>query len=269
MRKIHILLLFPVLLLTACEDLFEYHPNQIRLRESEKNLTKRNISRIQQQTPGDTLRLIVMGDTQRFYDDAEDFVKAASAMEGVDFVVHQGDISDFGLAKEFRWVHDILKRLPVPYLTVIGNHDMMSNGRDVYQQMYGDLNYAFVYGKVKFIFIDTNGREYRFNGKVPDVGWLQQQLTPTPEDTWEQAVIFSHMSPFGSDYDGKLRLPLQQALEQSGRVQLSLHGHEHNWEFYQPEEGNITYQITTSMNNRGFSYIKIWSDGFKIQRMHY
>ncbi|WP_460881127.1 hypothetical protein [Pontibacter rugosus] len=99
MRKIHILLLFPVLLLTACEDLFEYHPNQIRLRESEKNLTKRNISRIQQQTPGDTLRLIVMGDTQRFYDDAEDFVKAASAMEGLTLWCTRGIFPTLGSPK--------------------------------------------------------------------------------------------------------------------------------------------------------------------------
>jgi hypothetical protein len=35
--------------------------------------------------------------------------------------------------------------------------------------MYGNQNYTFVYGKVKFGFLDTNGHEYNFNGQVPDL----------------------------------------------------------------------------------------------------
>ncbi|WP_266206147.1 metallophosphoesterase family protein [Pontibacter kalidii] len=269
MPRYFLLLLFFAPFLTACEEVFEYHPNQIRLSGSERDLTARNVEKIQQLSPDDTIRIVVMGDTQRFYDSAEEFVKAANKLDNIDFVVHQGDISDFGMTQEFRWIHDIMKDLRVPYLTVIGNHDLLANGKKVYQQMYGDLNYAFVYGRVKFIFLDTNGREYDFSGNVPDLAWLQGQLTHTPESDWKQAVIISHMSPFGGDYDSRLRLPFHQVLEQSGRVHLSLHGHEHNWQTIEQEESNITYHMTTSTNNKGFSYVEIWDGGFSIKRIHY
>ncbi|AKD04231.1 metallophosphoesterase [Pontibacter korlensis] len=269
MKKHSFLLLVLTLFLTACEEVFEYHPNQIRLNDSELGLTARNVEKIRQQNPDDTVRIVVMGDTQRFYDSAEKFVKAANKLKNIDFVMHQGDISDFGMTQEFRWVHDIMKNLRFPYLTVIGNHDLLANGKKVYQQMYGDLNYSFVYGQVKFIFLDTNGREYDFNGIVPDITWLQAQLAHTPESDWQQAVIVSHMSPFGGDYDSRLSIPFQQTLEQSGRVHLSLHGHEHNWQTIEQEASDITYHITTSTNNRGFSYVEIWNGGFRIKRIHY
>ena len=262
-----VLLLLCVPLFVSCEEVFEYHPNQIKLRDGERNQTNHNLERMQEQSPGDTIQLVVMGDTQRFYDDAAFFVKAANKLENIDFVVHQGDISDFGMTQEFRWVHDIMKGLQWPYLTVIGNHDLLANGRKVYQQLYGELNYAFVYGNIKFIFLDTNGREYKFNGLVPDLDWLRAELDHTVDSVWEQAVVISHMSPFGNDFDHRLRESFQQVLEQSGRVQLSLHGHEHNWDTVDAGEGSVTYHTTTSINNRGFSLIKIWNNGFDIKRI--
>ena len=148
-----------VTILSSCEGLFEYHPNEIRLKNNEKNITAQNLDKIKKQQPGDTLRLLVMGDSQRFYDATNSFIKKANEFQNIDFVVHQGDISDFGITQEFKWIHAIMKNLKWPYLTVIGNHDLLANGREVYKQMYGEFNYSFEYGHTKFIFIDTNGRE--------------------------------------------------------------------------------------------------------------
>ena len=52
-----------------------------------------------------------MGDSQRWYDETEDFVNALNKRDDVDFVIHGGDISDFGLMKEFMWVRDIMGKL--------------------------------------------------------------------------------------------------------------------------------------------------------------
>ncbi len=259
------------LLFVSCEDIeidfFQYSPKQAKLKEHEKNLTARNLEKILQQSAEDTIRLILMGDTQRFYDEADDFVKAANSIEEIDFVVHLGDISDFGMAQEFRWMHDIMKNLKVPYLTVIGNHDMLASGRTAYQQMYGAFNYAFVYGETKFIFLDTNGREYGFNGKVPDIDWLQSQLVPAGE--WKQAVVISHVKPFSGDFDDNLSLPYHQALVNSKMVDLSLHGHDHDWGTTYGPDSLITYQVTTTMKKRAFSYLKIWNRGYRIERRFY
>jgi 3',5'-cyclic-AMP phosphodiesterase len=264
-----LLFILSLSLLSSCEELFEYHPNQIRLNDDERDLTALNLANLESQQPGDTLRLLVMGDTQRFYDAASAFVAKANTFPHIDFVIHQGDISDFGLSQELRWVHDIMKRLKFPYLTVIGNHDKLANGRKVYQQMYGDFNYSFVYGHTKFVMVDTNGREYGFNGKVPDLDWLGKELVHQPGDTWQQAIVVSHMPPYDGDFDPELEMPFHQTLKASGRVQLSLHGHIHSWRTEKTYDDAILYHATTTVKHRGFTYLKVWREGFEIERVAY
>lgn len=272
MKKYNFTLLIIILLLASCGEVFEYHPNQIRLKEDEKNLTQVNLNRLEKQTPGDTIRILAMGDTQNFYDDVVAFVEAANKLENIDFVIHQGDISDFGLIQEFRWIHDIMKNLKVPYFTVIGNHDLLANGYKGYGQMYGELNYSFVYGGIKFIFIDTNGREYHFNGNVPDIGWLEEQLRQEPESesaAWDQAVIVSHMSPFSADFDPKLVSPFHETLSDGRKVRLSLHGHDHSWKDFESPDGKVTYYVTTTVKKRGFTLIKLWDKGYETEKINY
>ncbi|WP_460893812.1 metallophosphoesterase family protein [Rufibacter soli] len=262
-------LLLVLLLASSCDELFEYHPNQIRLKDHEKDLTAYNLKRLASQNPQDTVRLLVMGDTQRFYDETVDFVRTANTYANIDFVVHLGDISDFGMSQEFTWVHDIMQDLKWPYLTVIGNHDMLGNARQVYKKMYGPLNYSFTYGHTKFVFVDTNGREYGFNGKVPDLDWLQQELTPASGDTWQQAIVVSHVPPFDTDFDKQLELPFHQTLAQAQTVALSLHGHKHSWTTQNTYDGSILYHVTTTVKERSFTYLKIWDGGYALEKVTY
>ena len=166
--------------LSSCE-LLEFSPNDHRAPESQRDLTAKNLARLAAAPlpADDTLRFVFTGDSQRFYDDVEALVKSVNQQPGIQFMVVSGDISDFGLAREMRWVDDQLRQLKVPYLTVIGNHDHVANGRDAYQEIFGPLNYSFVYGDTKFILADTNGREYNFNGRIPDMDWVTPQLRAT------------------------------------------------------------------------------------------
>ena len=72
-----------------------------------------------------TIRFVTMGDSQRWYDETKDFVKAINQRNDIDFVIHGGDMSDFGLTKEFLWQRDIMNGLHVPYVALIGNHDCL------------------------------------------------------------------------------------------------------------------------------------------------
>ena len=84
-----------VLLLCGC-DLIEYHPYDVRLH-GETGVNAKNIARIEEICEGkDTLRFVLMGDSQRWYDETEDFVNALNKRDDVDFVIHGGGISDFG-----------------------------------------------------------------------------------------------------------------------------------------------------------------------------
>lgn len=253
-----------LLILTSC-SLFEYHPYEIRLEDSERNLNRKAFASIQATSPGDTVSFILIGDTQRFYDETEKFVSSANQQD-VDFVVLAGDISDFGIDKEFQWVNEILSDLNKPYVGVIGNHDVSGAGESIFKEMYGPVNDSFIYGGIKFILINTNSREYRFNGVVPDVGWLQEELAG---DDFDRAIVIGHVPPFDGDFDPELETAYAQALKSSGKVNLSLYAHQHTFKDLEPYEDGIRYVVASSMADLFYVKINVWGDSVSVEKVSY
>lgn len=249
----------------------EYSPNQTYLPPEERSLTARNLTRLQRADSfaTDTIRFVFIGDTQRFYDETDSFVQSVNRQRGIDFVFVAGDISDFGLTREFRWVHQRLQQLRVPYLTVIGNHDEVGNGRAIYQAMYGPLNYTFRLRGTKFICLDTNGREYGFGGKVPDIGWLRQELADTAGT--RQAVVISHVPPMDEDFDSTLVAPYTAALRHyRPRVALHLSAHVHRFTAGQPYHDGVTYLTTYSLAKHRYHIITLWGQRqFRLETVQY
>lgn len=257
----------PVLtvMLASCDSLFQYNPNEETLLESEKNLTAKNIEKISRIPLTDTTRFILMGDTQRWYDECEDFVQSANQQKNISFVLHAGDISDFGLTQEFKWVHEIMLRLKYPYVTVIGNHDIVANGSATYRKMFGPLNYTFDYGRDRFIFINTNSREYAFDGSVPDIAWLKAQLANNPAG--QNTIVVGHVPPFDADFDKNLEKPYTDALASDPTVKFSLYGHQHRFHDGEMYDDGVHYYLTTSMGARGYMVVTTWQGGYHVERI--
>jgi hypothetical protein len=258
-------------LLAGC-DLIEYSPNETRTPEEYSDLTRKNLEELASRpkpTGGDTLRFVFTGDSQRFYSEAEDFVKSVNQQRGISFVVIAGDISDFGLVREMQWVDARLRKLNVPYLTVIGNHDQVANGREAYQQVYGPLNYTFSYGETQFVLVDTNGREYGFSGKVPDVDWVRSQTAVLPDGVKRQ-IVLSHVPPEDADFDPQLVRPYVSALEQAPGMVFELNGHRHGFGIGQPFENGLTFINSYGFEKRRYVVLTLWGEKeFKLDAVEF
>lgn len=254
-------------LLTACDNLFQFNPNQVIFKDNEKNLTAKNLEKIRALPLRDTVRFILMGDSQRWYDESADFVRSANNQKDIAFVLHAGDISDFGLTQEFKWVNEIMTRLKYPYLTVIGNHDVVANGSAAYKKMFGPLNYAAEIGNNKFIFIDTNSREYAFDGSVPDISWLKSQLADNPNR--KNAIVIAHVPPFDADFDPNLQKEYTEALANDPNVRFTLYGHQHRFYEGQFYDDDVYYYLTTSMGARGYLVVTTWKEGYHVERVEF
>jgi 3',5'-cyclic AMP phosphodiesterase CpdA len=265
-QQLHITVTTALLLLMAACSVFEYHPYETNIDDDKRNLNSRAFARIASETSDkDTLTIIAMGDTQRFYDEVDGFVKSANRQD-VDFVLLNGDISDFGLKDEFEWVHERMRKLNKPYVAVIGNHDLSGNGETVYKKMYGSDNDSFIVNRIKFIILNTNSREYHFNGRVPDIQWLKDQLAG---EGFDRAVVVSHISPYDNDFDENLEQGYASALRESGKVNLSLHGHRHSFQEGEPYGDGIRYIVSTSMDDRMYLLIKLFGDSFTMEKVFY
>jgi 3',5'-cyclic AMP phosphodiesterase CpdA len=261
----NILLIALASVATGCE-LLKYSPHQDDLASEASQVNKKNIARISTTPPGDTVRFAFVSDTQNHYDDSQRFVRDVNSRDDIDFVVHGGDITHFGVIQEYEWMHDIFSELAVPYLAVIGNHDILANGGDLYDAVYGKRNFSFVYARTKYVFVDTNSRQYGFPGDVPDLEWLRDRIAPA--DDFDRAIVIAHAPPNHAEFDKELAEPFGTALEASTTVELALFGHEHKYSVKKPY-GDVTYLVTPSVEKHQYIMVSVSEDGVSFETVDF
>lgn len=161
--------------------------------------TATNLRRITQQPPKDgVVRFVVLGDNRnstpittggnKVYRKVIDKINEINP----DFAVNLGDFTFDALRPNWNKFEEITSRSQVPYLTVVGNHDILF-GRAYYETRYTPPNpetglddYAFDYGGARFIMMDS--ANYNFTER--QFQWMERQLqTPLKK------MIFSHTPP--------------------------------------------------------------------------
>lgn len=252
-------------LLSAC-DMIEYSPNQAFDKSSPRDLNRKNIEKLSQSSKDDTIRFVFAGDSQRSYKNAEDMVNTVNAIPGVDFLILGGDISDFGLFKEMEWIAEIFSKLKTPYIAVVGNHDMVANGEKVYKEMFGPLNFSFTYSGVKFVCHNTNSREKKFNGNVPDMDFLRREFAPSADVT--AYIAASHVPPNSVDFDDGLKDDYINLIN-SANTLASFYAHDHSFYEWYPNEQPIPYLVSSAIVKRQFLLVEIVNGTLHYENITY
>ncbi len=237
--------------------LLQHHPNEVRLEEEDRNLNAKNLLRLNAEPKKGAFRFAVIGDSQRFYDDLSDLVEKVNTYDDISFVLLNGDITDFGLNREYKWISRELRKLNIPFLAVIGNHDMLANGRVLYQQMFGPENFSFEYNDYKFVCINTNSREVGYNGTLPDTSWLREEVTQQTSRQEKGIFVFSHIPPTHGDFDPKLSGTYADILNNGIQVLYSIHGPQHSYSAGLPYGPPVNYIGVGSLNKRSFVIMNV------------
>jgi len=254
------------LVMTSC-DQFEFSPNQSFDHSSPSDLNAQNLAQLRQNAEDDTVTIVFAGDMQRWYDEQERFVRKVNSLENVDLVLLAGDISDFGILQEFKWVQKRLSALRVPYFGIIGNHDMVANGRQIFRQMFGPLDYSFVYGGIKFIAHNTNGLEAP-DEPTPDIGWLARELQNSEKADY--IITVSHVPPFNAQEFGPESVKAYtELLQNTPNLLLSLHGHVHQHQDFYPFGDQVHYMTSYSFEQSAFVLLQISKGKVLKSIIHY
>ena len=263
MKRLRILPLWLTLLLGGGCEYFEVHPYDTDV-EGPVNTNAVNALRIESALlDRSDYRVAVISDTQGRYDETEEAVAALNARGDLDFVLHCGDLSDFGLKKEFQFQRDILNRLTMPCIALIGNHDCLATGQEVFQRIFGETNFAFTAGDTRFICLNTNAMEYDYSVPVPDFDFMEHQLTHLPPGV-VRAVWVMHVRPGEFQFNNNVKKAFEYYILRSPGLPFCLYGHEHTARvddlfgdgvlYYQcPDIGKRTYLLFT-MHETGYEY---------------
>jgi 3',5'-cyclic-AMP phosphodiesterase len=253
----------------ACDHPFSYSPYGVDVPESIRNTTQLNLERIAalDAVASDTFKVALLADTHYHFEDLKDALNHINRRNDLSFIIVTGDITENGLQKEFELFHSIMQNSKLPYLTVIGNHDYLANGAEVYRQLYGPFNYSFEFHGVRFVMWDNVRWE---SGKSPDWQWLKNTLSSTSEEHTAEAkqiIPFSHIPPF----DPQLRdsAVVYHRMIAAQNVKVSVHGHKH--EFSQAHFGgnDIDYITIGSPQKRGYADLTVTRDHAVVTQVKY
>jgi 3',5'-cyclic-AMP phosphodiesterase len=189
-------------------------------------------------------KFVAIGDNHDEYDDLARSVEIINARDDIEFVLVLGDMTDRGLLHEYEWTYEVFSRLDIPFLTVIGNHDALSDGTAIYQKLYGPLDYTFEYGGFEFVMFNSNTLE--FPGTAPNRQWLTARTSGSAAPrgvVW--ATHYDVTAP--DDLPGNGTADFYAELLRTGKVALVAHGHIEDYELSEFEGVRVlqagTYQV--------------------------
>ncbi len=257
-------------LLLACADPFAYSPFEADVSETRKNTTEKNLQAISEidTVMNGSFVVALLSDSHYHFKDLEDAIDDINKKDIYSFIVVTGDITENGLLKEYEIFHNIMSNVKIPWLTVIGNHDHLSNGTLIYQQMFGNLNYTFSFRNTKFVAWDNTIWE---SGKEADYEWLERALNTNAHEQMPEppahTILFSHIPPF--DYQLQEKAPdLNRILKKYG-VAISVHGHKHDFFAGDLFGDGMVYATVGSPQNRNYAELHVTPDSVAIIKVNY
>lgn len=257
-------MLFVAGALCSCE-IIEYHPYDARV-EGETGLTEKNIRLIEDKMRGKReFRFAMISDTQRQYDETAEVVNILNSRDDIDFVLHGGDVADFGETKEFLWSRDFLNKLRVPYVCLLGNHDCLGTGFNVYLEVFGEDNFAFTAGNVRFVCLNTNALEFDYSRPVPDFDFMEDELRNMPVGI-EKTVVAMHVPPGDDEFNNNVGRAFEHYVTSFPRVQFCLFGHIHRWAEEEFFGDGVVYYGCTTIGKRGYYVVTIKEEGYEVER---
>lgn len=267
-RDTRLWLLAAAALLFGCEDLFSYHPYDARF-SGETDINERNIGKIEEECEDkDTLRFVFTGDTHGWYSDTKDLVASINGRDSVDFVIHGGDLTDTGTTKEFVWTRDILAGLQKPYVALIGNHDFLGTGDEVFNKMFGEIDFSFIAARTKFVCLNTNATEYDYMAAVPNFDFMEEQIVA---DTalFDRTIVCMHARPYSSQFNNNVAKAFGHYVETFPGIICCLNAHDHVLSIDDLYGDGILYYGCESAEHRSYFIFTLTREGLSYEVVHY
>lgn len=246
-------------MLAAC-DVIDYHPYEVRISGAH-GINAQNIARIEAATAGrDSVRFVLFSDTQRWYDETKAAVRSINARTDIDFVLHCGDISDFGATHEFEAQRDILELLRTPYVVLLGNHDCLGTGADAYRYVFGNPDFSFNAGDTHFLCLNTNAFEYDYSTDIPNFPFINTDLSTLPESV-RRTVVAMHAQPTSEQFNNNVSELFEYKITRYPGLAFCMCGHGHHTVVNEWFDDGVLYYECASAKHREYMIFTLKSDG--------
>ena len=217
----------------------------------------------------------MMGDDRDGDNILAKIIQTINKDNSIKFAINNGDLTQDGYKKEFQRYLKIIKKAKMPFLSIIGNHEIpWYDGKSNYETMFGKTNFDFAYGNSFFIALDSSDKKI----SKKQITWLENELKISQK--YQHRFVITHVplyDPRKGEYKkGHSFKSLKQAKELNDlfdkfKVDMIFCSHIH---FYYRGVWQKTPFIITGgagaplnhyKNNGFYNYVKVTIDGNKIE----
>ena len=254
MKRLCICMAVSFLVFVSCDTVFDVHPYDVRVK-GETQINAKKIAQIEEKVKyKDTIRFAFISDSHQWLDDLKSEIKDINKRDSIDFVIHGGDVTDFGATREFEWTRKELNKLRCPYVVILGNHDCLGTGNQAYEEMFGNPNFSFIAGRVKFVCLNTNAIEYDYSQAVPDFNFMEEQMKSDSVD-FDRTVICMHAAPYSEQFNNNVAKVFNYYATSFPHLMFCLYGHGHHTEHEDIfKNGIVYYQIANAPQHQYYLF---------------
>lgn len=204
----------------------------------------------------DSFTVALIADIDNDYGDLETVIDRINSRNDVTFALVLGDMTNSGLAMEYGWTCDAMQELEVPRFYVIGNHDSISFGEQIFQQHFAPLNYVVDYGGTRFVLYNDSAGPVAAR---PDYGFIRNAAAVAPGETRIHTLAASHRAPQADPHSGIDVARLRQEFAAAG-YGATLHGHLHVFDLTVDEHG-VLHFISHETAGAAYGLVTLYRDG--------
>lgn len=193
-------------------------------------------------------------------------VNDINLLEDIEFVIHAGDVTEFGSDEELVSAKSILDQLNKPLYIVPGNHDSnwSESGTNSFLRVFGGETFSFEHNGVQFMGMASGPNMRMSPGQIPreNLTWFLSELTRLDTD---RPIIFVNHYPMDNSLNNWFEV--MDALRPFN-VKLMLCGHGHanrklNFEGVQAAMCRSNLRAGSAYG--GYTVISVDSDSIHLQ----
>lgn len=281
---LYILAALFVVAMTCCDN-FESSPYGAKIK-GKRNNNASSIESLDKAALTLPLRFAFITDTHDATRETKRAIELIRSRGDIDFIIHGGDLTDFGLPKEFMWCRDAMEESGLPFVTVIGNHDCLGNGEDNYEWIFGTKNYSFTVAGVHFVCLNTVALEYDYSEPVPDLNFLADdaaemaRINEEHPDSVTHTVVVMHSRPFDEQFNNNVAMPFLYYLQRFPGMgadgdddcysrAFCLCGHNHRFQVSDLYDAGLMFYQGDNIAKRSFMIFTITADGYEMERVEF
>lgn len=240
MKNFKLLFTIFLLCLAACAPFVDSPFSDYTLR-TDRNLNQKAISKLSNVEADNLIKIAIFTDSHQNYTGLDRAIYEINKTADVDFVASLGDFTNSGYNYEYDQFLNIYSDLVRPRFTVVGNHDAIGAGGEIFKKIFGLTNFYFETPTYRFIFFNSNNWEMPSDFKV---SWLKN----TVDQSTKNVIIMSHAPLRDTErFLGNDAATINTIITDS-KVKMIINGHNHVYHLLD-DNGTLSLQVERVENN--------------------